>query len=59
MVESTVNQVGVDLANTSPALLTYVAGIGEKLLDLMGVAGVIQPEEMNAKIELLLECDCA
>src|SRR4030065_209082 len=33
VVESTVNQVGVDLATASPALLTYVAGISEKLAE--------------------------
>jgi uncharacterized protein len=31
VVESVVNQVGVDLNTASPALLTYVAGIGPKL----------------------------
>jgi protein Tex len=31
VVESVVNQVGVELNNASPALLTYVAGIGPKL----------------------------
>jgi uncharacterized protein len=33
VVESVVNQVGVDVNSASPALLTYVAGIGEKLAD--------------------------
>lgn len=33
VVESVVNQVGVDLATASPALLTYVAGIGPKLAE--------------------------
>src|SRR5207249_1125056 len=31
VVESVVNEVGVDLNTASPALLTYVAGIGPKL----------------------------
>lgn len=31
VVETTVNRVGVDLNTASPALLTYVAGIGPKL----------------------------
>jgi len=31
VVESVVNQVGVDVSTASPALLTYVAGIGPKL----------------------------
>jgi protein Tex len=31
VVESVVNQVGVDASTASPALLTYVAGIGPKL----------------------------
>lgn len=31
VVESVVNQVGVDVNTASPALLTYVAGIGQKL----------------------------
>jgi uncharacterized protein len=31
MVESVVNQVGVDLNTASPALLTHVAGVGPKL----------------------------
>jgi protein Tex len=31
VVESVVNRVGVDVNTASPALLTYVAGIGEKL----------------------------
>lgn len=31
VVESVVNQVGVDLNSASPALLTYVAGIGPKV----------------------------
>jgi uncharacterized protein len=33
VVESVVNQVGVDVEMTSPALLTYVAGIGPKLAE--------------------------
>ena len=33
VVESVVNQVGVDLNTASPALLTYVAGIGPKLAE--------------------------
>jgi len=33
VVESVVNQVGVDLTTASPALLTYVAGIGPKLAE--------------------------
>lgn len=33
VVESVVNQVGVDLSTASPALLTYVAGIGPKLAE--------------------------
>ncbi|MCB2178596.1 RNA-binding transcriptional accessory protein [bacterium] len=33
VVESVVNQVGVDLGTASPALLTYVAGIGPKLAE--------------------------
>jgi len=33
VVESVVNRVGVDLNTASPALLTYVAGIGPKLAD--------------------------
>jgi uncharacterized protein len=33
VVESVVNQVGVDANTASPALLTYVAGIGPKLAD--------------------------
>jgi uncharacterized protein len=33
VVESVVNQVGVDVNTASPALLTYVAGIGPKLAD--------------------------
>ena len=33
VVESVVNRVGVDLNTASPALLTYVAGIGAKLAD--------------------------
>ncbi len=35
VVESVVNQVGVDVATASPALLTYVAGIGPKLAEKM------------------------
>ena len=30
VVESVVNQVGVDVNTASPALLTYVSGIGHK-----------------------------
>jgi uncharacterized protein len=33
VVESVVNQVGVDLNTTSPALLTHVAGVGPKLAE--------------------------
>jgi len=33
VVESVVNQVGVDVATASPSLLTYVAGIGPKLAE--------------------------
>ncbi len=33
VVESVVNQVGVDLNSASPALLSYVAGIGPKLAE--------------------------
>jgi protein Tex len=33
VVESVVNQVGVDVTTASPALLTYVAGIGPKLAE--------------------------
>ncbi len=33
VVESVVNQVGVDVNTASPALLTYVAGIGPKLAE--------------------------
>jgi protein Tex len=33
VVESVVNQVGVDVSTASPALLTYVAGIGPKLAE--------------------------
>ncbi|MEJ2485488.1 MAG: Tex-like N-terminal domain-containing protein, partial [Anaerolineales bacterium] len=33
VVESVVNQVGVDLSTASPSLLTYVAGIGPKLAE--------------------------
>ncbi len=33
VVESVVNQVGVDLNTASPALLTHVAGIGQKLAE--------------------------
>jgi len=33
VVESVVNQVGVDVNTASPALLTYVAGIGAKLAE--------------------------
>ncbi|GAB4209349.1 MAG: Tex family protein [Roseiflexaceae bacterium] len=33
VVESVVNRVGVDVNTASPALLTYVAGIGPKLAD--------------------------
>ncbi len=33
VVESVVNQVGVDAATASPSLLTYVAGIGPKLAE--------------------------
>jgi len=33
VVESVVNQVGVDASTASPALLTYVAGIGPKLAE--------------------------
>ena len=33
MVESVVNRVGVDVNTASPALLTYVAGIGPKLAE--------------------------
>ena len=33
VVESVVNQVGVDANTASPALLTYVAGIGPKLAE--------------------------
>ncbi|MFL7793770.1 MAG: Tex family protein [Anaerolineae bacterium] len=33
VVESVVNQVGVDLNTASPALLTYVAGVGPKLAE--------------------------
>ena len=33
VVESVVNQVGVDLNSASPALLAYVAGIGPKLAE--------------------------
>ena len=35
VVESVVNQVGVDVNTASPALLTYVAGIGPKLAERM------------------------
>jgi uncharacterized protein len=35
VVESVVNQVGVDVNTASPALLTYVAGIGPKLAGRM------------------------
>jgi uncharacterized protein len=35
VVESVVNQVGVDLNTASPALLTYVSGIGPKLAERM------------------------
>ena len=35
VVESVVNQVGVDLNTASPALLTHVAGIGPKLAERM------------------------
>jgi len=33
VVESVVNQVGVDVSTASPSLLTYVAGIGPKLAE--------------------------
>ena len=33
VIESVVNQVGVDVNTASPALLTYVSGIGPKLAD--------------------------
>ncbi|RPJ39681.1 MAG: S1 RNA-binding domain-containing protein, partial [Chloroflexi bacterium] len=33
VVESVVNQVGVDVNTASPALLTYVSGIGQKLAE--------------------------
>jgi uncharacterized protein len=33
VVESVVNQVGVDINTASPALLTYVAGVGPKLAE--------------------------
>jgi uncharacterized protein len=35
VVESVVNQVGVDANTASPALLTYVSGIGQKLAERM------------------------
>ena len=35
VVESVVNQVGVDVNTASPALLTYVSGIGQKLAERM------------------------
>jgi uncharacterized protein len=35
VVESVVNQVGVDVNTASPALLTYVAGIGSRLAEKM------------------------
>jgi uncharacterized protein len=35
VVESVVNQVGVDVNTASPALLTYVAGIGARLAEKM------------------------
>ncbi len=35
VVESVVNQVGVDVNTASPALLTYVSGIGPKLAERM------------------------
>jgi len=35
VVESVVNQVGVDVNTASPALLTYVSGIGPKLAEKM------------------------
>jgi uncharacterized protein len=38
VVESVVNQVGVDVNTASPALLTYVAGIGPKLAESAIVA---------------------
>jgi protein Tex len=33
VVESVVNQVGVDVNTASPALLTHVSGIGQKLAE--------------------------
>ncbi|MBK8432661.1 MAG: helix-hairpin-helix domain-containing protein [Chloroflexi bacterium] len=35
VVESVVNEVGVDVNSASPALLTYVAGIGPRLAQNM------------------------
>jgi uncharacterized protein len=33
VVESVVNQIGVDLATASPALLSYISGVGRKLAE--------------------------
>jgi uncharacterized protein len=42
VVESVVNQVGVDVNTASPALLTYVAGVGPKLAER-----IVQTREEN------------
>jgi uncharacterized protein len=42
VVESVVNQVGVDVNTASPALLTYVAGIGPKL-----AAKIVEHRDQN------------
>ena len=47
VVESVVNQVGVDVNTASPALLTYVAGIGPKLAEKI----VAQREQAGPFIE--------
>ncbi len=50
VVESVVNQVGVDVNTASPALLTYVSGIGPKLADQIVAQrdsqGVFQSRDM-------------
>jgi uncharacterized protein len=54
VVESVVNQVGVDVATASPALLTYVAGIGpklaEKIVEYRDQNGIFQSREAIKKV---------
>ena len=54
VVESVVNQVGVDVNTASPALLTYVSGIGpklaEKIVAYRDEHGVFRSREMLKKV---------